>query len=445
MTQNFLDQNPDIRAVHTVTADLNGQARGKRLPRRFSGGLYSGETRFPYSALNLDIFGEDIEDSPLVFETGDADGLLRPTERGFIPAPWLETPTALLPMWMYHPDGNPYLGDPRHALAAVLDRYTALGFTPVVATELEFYLIDDSGGHIQPPKSPKSGKRSTGSEILSQRPLDEFDVFFTEVYDACQIMDIPANAAISEAGPGQFEIDLSHQPDALKAADDAFFFKQLVSGLARKYGFGATFMAKPYSESSGNGLHTHFSVLDKDGNNIFSDGGSAGSDALRHAVAGCLSMMQSSTIIFAPHANSFARLVPDAHAPTGVAWAYDNRTAAVRVPSGSPVSRRIEHRVAGGDCNPYLLLTVVLGAALDGMERQATSPDPITGSAYSLNLDQIPNTWETALELFANDPQMGRILPNQLIENLVMTKRQEIRRISELPTDEQTKVYLNTL
>src|SRR5690606_33733508 len=179
---------------------------------------------------------EDVEDSPLVFEIGDPDGVLRPTERGYVPMPWLSTPTALLPLWMFHEDGRPFEGDPRHALNFVVQRYAARGLTPVVATEMEFYLVDDSGKELRQAPSQRSGKRRPGAEILSLRALDGFDSFFNDLYDACDAMDIPAEAAISEVGLGQFEINMVHQADALKAADDAWLFKLLVRGLARNHG-----------------------------------------------------------------------------------------------------------------------------------------------------------------------------------------------------------------
>jgi len=230
---SWLDDNPQVRNVRCGAADLNGQARGKRVPRKFAAKLETEGTRFPLSVLNLDIWGEDIDDSPLVFESGDADGVLLPTDRGYVPMPWLSSPSAILPLWSFHEDGTPFAGDPRHALADVVARYDALGLTPVVATEMEFYLIDDSGREIRQPKSPKSGKRRAGAEILSLRALDAFDKFFNDLYDACDAMGIPAEAAISEGGIGQFEVNLEHVPDALKAADDAWLFKMLVRGLAR--------------------------------------------------------------------------------------------------------------------------------------------------------------------------------------------------------------------
>lgn len=443
--KNWLRKHPEVRTIRVAAADLNGQPRGKRVPVRFADAVVTNGTRFPMSVLNLDIWGEDVEDSPLVFESGDADGILRPTERGFMPMPWLDAPTALMPIWMYRENGQPYDGDPRHVLARILDRYRERGLTPVCAMELEFYLIDDSGRKLQAPPSPRSGKRRKAAEIMSIRALDAFDVFFTDLYDACEAMDIPADTAISESGLGQFEINLMHTDDALRAADDAWLFKMLLKGLARRHGFAASFMAKPYPDYSGNGLHTHFSVIDRNGRNIFDNGEPEGTELLRHAVAGCLDAMHDCTLIFAPHANSYERLVPEAHAPNQICWGYENRTTAIRIPSGNPVARRIEHRVAGGDVNPYLMLAAILGAALIGIDEKLTPPDPVTGNAYALDLPLLPDTWAEAIEVFEKSEKVRRIFPAELIRNLVMTKRQELRYMGELSTEEQTEIYLDTV
>lgn len=219
----------------------------------------------------------------------------------------------------------------------------------------------------------------------------------------------------------------------------------LVKGLARRHGFAASFMAKPYPDYSGSGMHTHFSVLDEDGNNVFDDGGPKGTDTLRHAIAGCLNGMYDSTLLFAPHWNSYDRLVPEAHAPTGIAWAYENRTTAIRVPSGSPSARRIEHRVAGGDVNPYLTLAAILGAALVGIEDAAQPPDPIKGNAYALDLPQIPDKWAPAITAFEQSTIIPRIFHEELIRNLVLTKKQERHYMDELTPAERVEIYLDTV
>ena len=441
----WLQGNPHIKSIRIAASDLNGQPRGKRLPLRFADKVSQDGARFPFSVLNLDIWGDDIAGSPLVFDSGDADGVLHPTQRGFVPMPWLETPAALLPIWMFHDDGRPFAGDPRHALNAVLDRFRAHRLTPVCGVEMEFFLVDDTEDTLQVPRAPQSGKRRVASETLSLRALDRFEGFFGDLYDACDAMDIPADAATSESGLGQFEINLLHDNDALKVADDAWLFKMLVKGLARRHGFAATFMAKPYANSAGSGLHTHFSVLDSDGANIFDDGGPKGTDAMRHAIAGLMEAMHPSTLIFAPHANSYARLVPGAHAPTGVAWGYDNRTTALRIPAGTPKARRIEHRVAGGDVNPYLMLAAILGAAMNGLEDRNDPPAPLTGNAYEAEVPQIHADWASAINTFEKSPQIARIFSSEIIQNFVLTKRQEQTLMQELSPADQIKIYLDSV
>lgn len=444
-TLNWLRKNTQVRTIRVAAADLNGQPRGKRVPSRFADAVVENGTRFPLSSLNLDIWGEDIDDSPLVYEGGDADGVLKPTERGFMPMPWLEAPTALLPIWMFREDGRPYDGDPRHALRAVVDRYKARGLTPVVAMELEFYLIDDSGKTLQVPPSPRSGKRRKAAEILSIRALDAFDTFFTDLYDACEEMDIPADTAISEAGLGQFELNLVHQSDALRAADDAWLFKMLVKGLARRHGFAASFMAKPYVDYAGSGLHTHFSINNSEGRNIFDDGTPLGTENLRHAVGGCMAAMHDSTLIFAPHGNSYERLAGGSHAPSGISWAYENRTSAIRIPSGSSRARRLEHRVAGGDVNPYLLSAAILGAALWGIENRMEPPAPITGNAYRQDLPRMAEDWGSAIDAFERSTIVPHFFAPDLIRNLVLTKRQERHYMAQLEPAEQVEIYLDTV
>ena len=446
MMKDWLRKHPDVRTIRVAAADLNGQARGKRVPARFADKVVKDGTRFPFSVLNLDIWGEDIDDSPLVFEQGDQDGVLKPTERGFMPMPWLEAPTALLPIWMFRENGLPYEGDPRHALSNVVNRFKARGLTPVVAMELEFFLIDDSGKTLQVPPSPRSNKRRKAAETLSIRALDAFDTFFTDLYDACEAMDIPADTSTSETGLGQFEVNLMHCDDALRAADDAWLFKMLVKGLARRHGFAASFMAKPYPEYSGSGLHTHFSLVDNDGRNVFDSGGPKGTATLKQAVAGCLNAMRDSTLLFAPHQNSYQRLVPGKHAPTSVCWGYENRTAAIRIPAGSPSARRIEHRVAGGDVNPYLMLAAILGAALDGIENEMDPATPVVGNAYAIeDLPQIAPTWEAAVDALEQSQIVPRFIHPELIKNLISTKRQELHYLDDLSESEKVELYLDTV
>lgn len=434
----------ELKTIRIAAADLNGQMRGKRLPSLDFAKVADGGARLPLSALNLDITGADIADSPLVFATGDADGALLPTGRGPLPMPWLANPSALVPMWLYDDDGQAFAGDPRHALAGVLNRYKQRGWTVHAATEMEFYLVDDQEDTLTTATNPITGRKMNGDATLCMNELDAFDAFFTDLYDGCAAMDIPAQAAISEAGSGQFEINLLHR-DALSAADDAYLFKALTKGIARKHRMAATFMAKPFADDAGNGMHVHFSVLDEDGKNIFDDGGPDGTDLLRHAVGGCIAAMPPSTLVFVPHGVSFDRMVPGAHAPTGAGWAYDNRTAAIRIPGGSHKARRIEHRVACGDINPYLTIAAILGAALIGIEDTMDPGSPLTGNAYEQELPQLATDWQSAIDVFESDPIVARIFPALLIENLCYTKRQELDRMSKLAREDLWKIYLEAV
>ena len=431
--------------LRVAACDLNGQMRGKRLPGRSGAKLQGGAVRMPLSALNLDLWGADIEGSPLLFDSGDADGVLLPTERGAVPMPWLDKPSALVPLWMHHDDGSAFAGDPRHALARVQARFAARGWQAMAGTELEFTLVDDSAAALAHPAHPQTGRPLAGEAILSIRQIDAFDAFFSDLYAGAEAMGIPAQATISESGIGQFEVNLTHQP-LMRAADDAWLFKALVKGTARRHGLAGTFMAKPFEDDAGNGMHVHLSVRDTEGRNVFDDGGLAGTALLHQAIAGCLAAMPASTLIFAPHLNSYARLVPGSHAPTAAVWAYENRTAAVRVPGGAPSARRIEHRAAGGDVNPYLLLAAVAGAALDGIDAGLSPPDPVTGNAYDVpGAPALAPDLTSAMDAFAADPAIARIFPPLLIDNLCRTKRQELRRFAAQEPEMHWKTYLEAV
>ena len=439
------DQTLELENIFGCVCDLNGVLRGKRMPSEQIDKVLAGSVRMPLSICGLDIWGEDIERSVLVFETGDADGVCVPTGRGLVPMNWTSRPTALVPLWMNEESGAPFLGDPRRALGSVVDRYSAHGFTPVVATELEFYLTDPEGSVPLPPCSPVTGKRLMSDGALCLDDLEHFDRFLNDVYAACAQQGIPADSAISENGAGQFEVNMRHLADALRAADDAMLFKRLVRGIARQHGFAATFMAKPYGDRAGSGFHVHFSLIDESGRNLFDDGGEAGTPLMLAGVAGLLETIQQNALTFAPHENSFRRLLPGAHAPSNIAWGYENRTAAIRIPGGDHRARRIEHRVAGADANPYLVLASVLGGALLGIERELQPPPPITGDAYSLDLPHLPLDWATAIRTFETGRLVPEIYSRRLQKMLVECKKQEQARFNRHVSEFEFQSYLEVV
>ncbi len=444
-TQNWLAKHPEIDAITVALCDINGVLRGKRIPLSQLGKLLDGGIRMPQSICTVDIWGRDIEVSELVFESGDADGVCTVTERGLIERSDGVATSAMFQVTLNLEDGTPLTTDPRHALENVVKRLDAKGLTAVVATELEFYLTEMIDGVAHAPILPNAQLPTTKGNVLSVAELDIVSAFLDDVYAACRIQDIPADSAISEAGAGQFEINLLHSADPLKAADDALLFKNIVRQMARKHGFCATFMAKPFGDQAGSGMHVHFSMLDKDGNNVFDDGTELGSDTLRFAVAGLLGAMQESTLIFAPHQNSYRRMRPNSHAPTNAAWGYENRTCAIRIPGGPNAARRIEHRVAGADANPYLVLAVILGAALIGIDAQVAPSAPISGSAYDVGAPSLPMDWLSAITEFEQGKTMIDVLGPQLVKLFSQAKQQEIQHFLSIVPDVEYHAYLETV
>jgi len=423
------------QSARIAAVDLNGQLRGKRIPATKS----DSPMQLPLSALNVDLFGADIEGSPLVFQSGDADGVLVPTDRGPIPLPWVPGTPSLTLATVSRPDGTPFSGDPRHALMRVLDRYAARGWHPVCAVELEFFLVETDGA-LAAPLNPTTRRRVKHPEILSLREIDQFAAFFDDVEQSAREMGLPDQVVTSEAALGQFEITLAHVA-ALRAADDTLLMRELIKGTALRHGMTATFLPKPFANESGTGLHMHASIVDADGANVLRDH----PDLLQQAVAGCLDTMQAATAIFAPYAPSYARFVDNAHAPTAATWGYDNRTVALRIPAGPPAATRIEHRVAGGDVNPYLLFAAVLGGMLSGIEDARSAPPATSGNAYEADAPAgLAHDLDSAIQALTS-PDLARIFPPLLIDNLRRTKAQELAKMAAIPNSELTAMLVDLL
>ena len=445
LEQKWLDAHPEINHLTAGVVDLNGVIRGKRFPLEYAGKILAGQIRMPESALHSDIWGQDVWENQWALDSGDADSVCDYTGRGILPVSWTEAMNAYLPLWLLDSEGLPFKGDPRGALAAVLARYQAHRLRPVVAMELEFYLYSMENGRPLPPVSPRGEGRFDACSVLAIDQLEQLESFFNEVYATCQAQDIPAETAISENGAGQYEINLRHVADPLKAADDALFFKRIVRGVARKHGYGATFMAKPFGDQAGSSMHVHFSLIDEGGLNIFEDGTDEGSLALKHAIGGLLKALPELTLIYAPHLNSYRRLQPHALAPIHASWGYDNRTAAVRVPGGPPEARRIEQRVAGADANPYLVLAAHLGAALEGIEREINPGPPIEGWSYDNDLPQLPHEWSTAIDLFATGETVRAIFDERLYAMMTNLKRHEREAFNKQVSNIEYSAYLEAV
>ncbi|MBX6323663.1 MAG: glutamine synthetase, partial [Rhodospirillaceae bacterium] len=348
---------------------------------------------------------------------------------------------------MHELDGAPAPADPRHALARVIERFAPLGLTPVAAVELEFYLLDRApgpDGRPQPAASPVSGRRPGQLQAYWLDDLDDMAPVLQDVFRACAMQGIPAETLIAEYSPGQFEIVLRHRADALRAADEAVMYKRLVRGVAARHGLDATFMAKPFAERAGSGMHLHVSLETADGANAFADEDPAGGPLLRHAVAGTMATMAESMAVFAPNANSYRRFRRNSYAPMAPAWGINNRSVALRVPAGPAAARHVEHRVAGADANPYLALAAVLAGMHHGIVSRLDPGPPVSGNAYARLAPSLPLDWARALDAFAASTLLKDYLGERFCEIYLAIKRAEAERFGAQVSELDYAWYLRT-
>ena len=446
--ESFFDQYPDIQTVDLLISDTNGIVRGKRVNREGCLKAFSDGVCLPGSLFGARITGDTVEETGLGFDEGDADRICRPLLHTLQPVPWQPTPSAQVLMSMYEPDGTPFFADPRHVLAHVLQRFDSLGLTPVVAVELEFYLIDQQRtehGSPQPPRSPATGEREHSTQVYGISELDDYGVWLADLQQAALAQQIPADTAVAEYAPGQYEINLGHQPDALLACDQAVMLKRLIKGVTRQHGMEATFMAKPYDDLAGNGLHVHVSLLDRQGENIFISDDPLSHPPLRHAIGGLAETVSGAMALFAPNVNSYRRFQVDSYVPLSPTWGYNNRTLALRIPSGPVEARRVEHRVAGADANVYLTVAAVLAGIHHGLNCQTDPGPPVEGNAYLQQQPSLPDTWLAALTEFERSAFIGEYFDPQFRQAYFANKTNERTLFMRHVTALEHQWYLRTV
>ncbi len=429
--QAFRDARPAVRVVDLLLPDLCGILRGKRVDIADLATIYDQGMYLPGSMFALDVMGATIQATGLGFDEGDADRPCVPVPGSLFASPWLGTGVAQLQVQMLDHDRQPFYGDPRHVLDSVLERYRRHGWRPVVAIELEFYFVDPQrtpDGHAQPPLSRLTGRREHRTQINSMADLNSVSDILSEITEVCALQNVPTGTALAEYGPSQWEVNLRHVADARLACDQAIRFKRIVKGVALRHGLEATFMAKPYEDMAGSGMHMHVSVADQAGKNVFASAERLGNELLKQAAAGLIDTMADGMAIFAPDANSYRRLRPQAYLPTHASWGYNNRGVAVRVPVSGPEDRRLEHRVAGADANPYLLSAVVLGGMLHGIERKLPPSEVLTGNAYAQGsrAARLPTDWPTALARFGASSVLPGFLGERFVRLYEATRRGEM-------------------
>ena len=440
----FLRAHPEITTIEALLPDCNGIMRGKWVPRHKLSTIFDGELKLPKTALSLDIWGRDVEQ--LVFASGDADGICRPVEGSLLPTPWSAGGHhGQVMLSVFDAEGNPYAGDPRQVLKQVVARYQEAGWRPVVAAELEFSLVRwDSTAPLHTCPSPVGGS-PIGGNTYGLDVLNHHQAMLEDLRIACEVQDLPFDGISKESAPSQYEINMQHVDNPVLAAKQILMMKRLIKGVAAKHNLIASFMPKPFEQESGNGMHVHCSIIDEQGVNIFDDGTEKGSPLLHNAIGGCLATMAESIAIFSPSYNGYRRFQPGCHAPTYPSWGYENRTVAVRVPAGSHAARRLEHRVAGADANPYLLFAVLLSAMLDGIEQNLSPGDPITGDGYSQEKDKLPVYMPDAVKLFSESDFIRHSLGGELQRIYTLTKQQEVAEFRRRITALEYQSYLEKL
>lgn len=440
----FRAEFPQVEVAEVYVTDLNGVPRGKLVPIDMLEKLNEGGMKMPISTLGLDIFGADVPKNAIALEVGDPDGELRPLGETLAPMLWAKRPTAQLQCMMMDETGQSLCDyDPRGVLARVVDKAHEMKLTPVMALELEFYLIDPE--HPLPPKNPVAGGRLNRAQLYDMSVIRAFEPVLSEITEAAQALGAPAETAICEFGAGQFEMNLRHVADALEACDHMVALKRAIRGVARSHGMDATFMPKPFGDMAGSGQHIHLSLLDEAGENIFDGKGQGANATVRSAVAGLLDSMADTMLLYGPHHNSYRRLLPGSYAPIVTAWGLDNRGTAVRVPETSGKGARIEHRVSGSDANAYLMAAAVLAGALDGISRGLTPPEPVFGEATEQHGRLLPFSWAMAEQTFANSEFVRNWLGGEFQRIYAAIKRQERSTLMGRVSDVEYDAYLRTV
>ncbi len=438
--RDFLAAHPEVQFVEVFFTSMTGVPRGKRLRVHELQAVYDYGRFLPGSVLVVDVTGADCESTGLVWEDGDADRRTRPVPGTLKLAPWLGPDMAQVMLSMYELDGHPNDLDPRHVLRRVLERYSADGLTPVVACELEYYLVDlerTAAGGLQPPRSALTGQRPEGIQVYGLPELEAISPFLRDIWATADILGVPLEGAISEFAPSQVELTLKHKPDALAAADDAVVYKRAAKGVALRHGCEATFMAKPWTDRAGSGFHVHLSINNDQGENLCASEDPEGAPILRHAIGGMKALMTDCMAILAPNANSYRRFKANSYAPVAPTWGVNNRTVSLRVPAGPAPTRHVEHRVAGADANPYLVLAALLAAAHHGITGKIDPGPPVVGDGYAAAAaenNRLPTDWTEAVRRFDASEVLRDYLGDRFVDMFVSVKQTEQSRFQEVVT-----------
>ena len=447
----FLNAHPGIEAFDIVLHDCNGIGRGKIIRRHELLPFYKGGRHLPISILGLDICGEDVHETGLIWDQGDGDLRAWPIPGSIVALHGTKPARGEVFMSMYGLDGGKMTSDPRHALQAQVDAMAAQGLYPSGAFELEFFLLaNDRGadGKVQPARDVLDGRASHKTEVYSVDHLHGMLPLFSDIYAGAALAGIRAETMISEYAPGQYELTLHYRADVMEAADDLMRLKRIVRAQARAHGVTACFMAKPVEAYAGSGMHFHVSMMDAAGKNVFvEDVEGQWSDTILHALGGLRATMGEAMLVFAPHGNSWRRFASQSYAPVSPTWGVNNRSVALRIPAGDMAARRIEHRPAGVDANPYLVAATVLAGIRHGTANKIDPGPETTGNGYTDGQDApaIPVDWRSAIEAARGSVFLKAALGEDLHRTFTAIKAAEYARVARTVSEVDFDLYLHTV
>jgi glutamine synthetase len=426
MTTNIEDwlKDQSITEVECLVSDISGIPRGKILPvHKYVSAVNSGGLRLPEYVFGQSVTGE-YYDSEVLNEIG-ADIVLRPDPGTCRLVPWYDEPTAQIIHDAVNHDGTTVPFTSRAVLARVLALFDAAGLEPIIAPELEFFLVEQSADANNPLITPtgKSGRAEKARQAYGIDAVNEFDPLFEEIYDHCDVQGLDIDTLSHEAGAAQMEINFNHG-SPMDLADQAFLFKRTVRQTALNHNVHATFMAKPMQDQPGSAMHIHASVNSKkSGKNIFVDEVGEETDEFMHAIAGMQRHLSGAMALMAPYVNSYRRRTGAEDSPANLAWGMDNRTVGLRVPVGNPKSRRVENRLPGADANPYLAIAATLAAIWLGLQekKRPSKPRKVSGEG----LETLPKNLDIALDVLEKASPLHAVLGEDFVKLFVEVKRAE--------------------
>jgi glutamine synthetase len=418
-----------ISEVEAIIPDQAGIARGKFMPAKTFG--KQGGMRLPESVFIQTVTGEHPEET--VFSPTDRDMIADPDMSTIRIVPWANEPTAVVIHDCFLMDGAPVDIAPRQVLRNVLELYRRKGLKPVVAPEIEFYLVKRNTDPDYPlsPPTGRSGRAETVRQPYSLDAIDEFEPLIEDIYDYCEAMEMQVDNLVHEEGTAQLEVNFLHG-DAMALSDQMFLFKRIVRETAMRHEVYATFMAKPMQNEPGSSMHWHLSLCSAEtGANVFSRPDGSESPEFRHFIGGLQTYLPNAVLLLAPYVNSYRRFTRYMAAPINLQWGYDNRTVGLRVPETGPKDRRVENRVAGSDVNPYLAIAASLACGYLGIEERIEPTQPETGNAYRLPF-ALPRTLNDSLERLEGSERLRGLLGDRFVQVYAAIKREEQERFFQV-------------